>query len=1079
MNYDAFIPRLIRASAGSGKTHQLTNRYLQLLAEGIEPEAILATTFTRKAAGEILDRVLERLAKAAADSSEGRELARQIGPGPGASSDYVALLRRMLRGLHRVRIGTLDSFYIALARSFSFELGLPAGWSICEDVDDARMRSEALERLFSHQPDDVWRLLLLLTKGETNRSVHGELERVLQAHYDVFLDSEHSAWENLYVPQAGAETECLDAVNRLRAFDLSQCGDKRIPDARNNDLDKFETEDWMQFVKGGLAAKVLAGDTFYQRKPIPPEVVTLYQTLLQHARSKILRELWDQTRATWDLLERFHGELWTQKQTAGALRFGDVTQKLVQKIEGLYPDAVAYRLDGAVDHLLLDEFQDTSLAQWSVLRPIAEHLTRANSGARRSFFCVGDVKQAIYGWRGGLSEILDSLPCVLGKLESQPLHDSRRSAQPIIATVNQVFQHLDRFQPNDNVRDGIAAWSKRFEKHTTAKGDLPGYACLQTGPSQREDESLDDHRDAHCEFVANKVKELVGQARGRSIGVLCRKNDTLAAMIYQLRKNGVEASEEGGNPLDDSAAVEVMLSLFTLADHPGHSIAYFHLMNSPLKEELKKFGGPSDLSRELRRQLLVGRCSGPKEPYPPGYGPFTQRWAERIAPDCNRRDLSRLQQLVEMAYAFQPRSTLRADDFVTWVRQQRVPDPSGANVRVMTMHGAKGLQFDAVFLPELDAGLLGQEPSFVVRRDPQDLKIKLVCRYAAKEVQALLSDIDRAAFEHDRQQRVEESLSLLYVAMTRAIHAMYLYIPGKRVKEDRDAWYNLLLVTLAPQKRAVHNQTSNGEGSREPPRLLYQNGDANWFTQQMSEPSVWASQPRASIAFKPVDAERRRGMDHVAPSRKEGHARLKLDRLFQPSEGTGTAAGTLYHEWFASIKWLDDGQPTDEALRNVAEKLRATLPPETWRDLDRLVASFQQWLRTPEIHAVLCRPAYAGPQQTGFPAALRSIWTNGMALQDAQLELPFCIRDGTKFWDGRLDRVVWIGNGERTVAADVLDFKTDDIKPGNETALLERVEHYRPQLEAYRHVVTKLANLAPERVAARLVFTVAGKIVDV
>src|SRR5207248_352838 len=108
----------------------------------------------------------------------------------GAATDYVALLRRILRGLHRVRIGTLDSFYIALAASFSLELGLPAGWSICEELDDTRMRSEALEQLLEQQPEDIWNLLPLLSKGETRRSVYGQLHEVIQEHYDVFLDSE-------------------------------------------------------------------------------------------------------------------------------------------------------------------------------------------------------------------------------------------------------------------------------------------------------------------------------------------------------------------------------------------------------------------------------------------------------------------------------------------------------------------------------------------------------------------------------------------------------------------------------------------------------------------------------------------------------------------------------------------------------------------------------------------------------------------------------------------------------------------------------------------------------------------------
>src|SRR5258708_987621 len=112
MSDKLFTHTLIRASAGSGKTYQLTNRYLGLLAKGVEPDAILATTFTRKAAGEIFDRVLARLAEAASGITAAAMLAKEIGQKDLGPDSFTTLLRKMLRKLHRVRIGTLDSFYI-------------------------------------------------------------------------------------------------------------------------------------------------------------------------------------------------------------------------------------------------------------------------------------------------------------------------------------------------------------------------------------------------------------------------------------------------------------------------------------------------------------------------------------------------------------------------------------------------------------------------------------------------------------------------------------------------------------------------------------------------------------------------------------------------------------------------------------------------------------------------------------------------------------------------------------------------------------------------------------------------------
>jgi ATP-dependent helicase/nuclease subunit A len=1065
MSRDPFAHQEIHASAGSGKTHQLTNRYLLLLAEGVEPDAILATTFTRKAAGEILDRVLDRLAAAAGDAGKGRELVAQLEAPKDSPPDFAALLRWMVRSLHRVRIGTLDSFYLALAGSFSLELGLPAGWSICEQADDDALQRDALERLLDQQPEDIGNLLPLLSKGETKRSVQGELQEIIGAHYDVFRSSERSAWERLQAPEPVGAAQKTAALERLRGFDYSACGHKGFFKARDNDVANFEQEKWQDFVGGGLAAKVLAGETTYFKKQIPQDAQEFYETLLQHARSQILGRLAEQTRATWDLLDRFHRELWALKQATGALRFGDVTQALVEALQGqaLRAETLAFRLDGAIEHLLLDEFQDTSLPQWRALLPIAQRIVQAAAEPPRSFFCVGDDKQAIYGWRGGMAEIFQTLLHSLGPLKQVPLFESRRSAPPIIDGVNQVFGNLKQFQAGDKRQDGLDAWSKRFEQHTTFKKEIRGYVRLHTGPAQQDGQQVGDQRRRHCEYVATKIRDLVAQAPGHSVGVLCRKNDAVARMIYELRQLRVPASEEGGNPLTDSPAVELILSLFTLADHPGHSVAWFHLQNSALQRHLQACAEVQASS--VRRDLLTMGC-----------GLFVYTWAKLLAPACDMRDLSRLQQLMEMAYGYQSRSTLRADDFVAWVRGQRVLDPDAtAQVRVMTIHAAKGLEFDVVVLPELEAGVTGQTPTFVVGRDPNSLEVNFVCRYADDAVQKLLAPEERGAFEQDRRRRVEESLSLLYVAMTRAIHALHLFIPGPRDRNQKDAWYNLLRQTLAPEAAWTENA------------LLYEHGDANWFERSAAAAAVAVAPPPerpVRITFLPVQTERRRGLERVAPSSREDQAQVALKGQFHPSAGTGPAAGTLYHAWFALIDWLDGREFTDDELRKAAEKERvkltkeqAKLTAEVWRDLDGLMDRFRSYLQKPEVGAVLRRSAYASPEQPGFPAALKRFWTNSLAPQQVEMERRFLVRDGATFWNGSLDRVVWLGDGDRTVAADVIDYKTDDIAPGDEAALAARTEHYRPQLDAYRRVAARLAGLAEERVATRLVFTSPGRVV--
>lgn len=1041
MTQPAFKHLVIRASAGSGKTHQLTSRYIDLLARDHSPDTILATTFTRKAAGEILERVLSRLAQAADESRAVSPLSYQsTGERSTLSPNFSALLRSLLQNLHRARISTLDSFAISLAESFSLELGLPAGWSIGEEADEQALRREALERLLEGQPEFIGMLFPLLSKGEAKRSIQGALQEAIDTHYEIFRGSKRAAWECLDVPPAIDLAQRTRALEDLRNFTFFAGRDPRFAKARDKDLGTFLREDWAAFIKNGLALRALTGEPYY-KKPIPPEAQDLYQVLLQHARHAILDKLAKQTRATWLLLECFHAELAKLKQATGQLRFDDVTQALGEALgrQSLSAHSLAFRLDGAIEHLLLDEFQDTSLGQWRLLEPLARRITETAAEGARSFFCVGDVKQAIYGWRGGLARIFDTLPHSLGKLDELSLNQSRRSAQPIIDTVNHLFSKLSHCEAGDKHLPGIAAWSKRFVPHSTAKTELVGYACLHTGPAQTAEENTLAQRGRHCQYVAQKVRALVQEVPGASVGVLCRKNDTVARMIYELRQLEIDASEEGGIALTDSPAVAVMLSLFTLADHPEHSVAWFHLKNSPLKAHLQSAAESDALARELRRQLFTD-----------GYGKFTYEWAKRLVGACGRRDLSRLQQLVEMAYQFQERSTLRADDFVHWVRHQRQLDPSAATVRVMTVHAAKGLEFDSVVLPELDTSLAGQSPAFVVRHN-EKLQVEFVCRYVDHDLEQLLSADEQRAFKQDRQQRVEESLSLLYVALTRAVHALYLFIPGPRQNKESGRWYNLLQQTLAPDKPWAENA------------LLYEHGDPAWARHfkktAMTPPELDERKP---ITFSTVPTERRRGLEHIAPSRREGKAMVVLDRLFQPSEGTGLAAGTLYHAWFESIEWLDDGVPTENDLRAIAQRMRADLPPETWRDLDRLLANFRAWLEKPALRAILSRSAYADRK----------------SLQ-VERERPFLVREGTKFWNGTLDRIVWLGDGKQTAAADVIDYKTDDLPPGDEQALADRTEHYRPQLEAYRGAVARLAKLPAERITTRLVFAAVGRVVEV
>ena len=186
---------LIRASAGSGKTYQLSGHFLKQLFLGQRPETILATTFTRKAAGEILGRVLLRLALAAEDSRVTEDLRQSLGTSRVTQQSALQLLVEVTRDLHRMRVCTLDSFFQRVARSLTLELGLQPGWSIIDEHVDRELRQQAIDAVLSqHVSRDAQQLMQILARGRSKRSVRDLIDETVTQFYELFLLTDQAAW---------------------------------------------------------------------------------------------------------------------------------------------------------------------------------------------------------------------------------------------------------------------------------------------------------------------------------------------------------------------------------------------------------------------------------------------------------------------------------------------------------------------------------------------------------------------------------------------------------------------------------------------------------------------------------------------------------------------------------------------------------------------------------------------------------------------------------------------------------------------------------------------------------------------
>ncbi|MFP4145516.1 MAG: UvrD-helicase domain-containing protein [Phycisphaeraceae bacterium] len=1065
--------RITRASAGAGKTYQLTTRYLGLLALHARPEGILATTFTRKAAGEILGRVLSRLAGAAVDARARRQLAGDIGREfnvdlPLHEADCRAMLASLAESLHRLNISTIDSFFSRIASSFRYELDLPLEPQMVDESHPLarQLRQRAIEAMLADQDLPVLLEMLQRLHHDTAvRKVTQAMDELVRDLYEVYREApDRAVWTRLEPPAGLLSAPALaEAIEKLRAMEeqlpqtKSGSPNKTWAKAWRDALACCDGRDWENFLDTGLPKKLIAGEETFSRAAIEPAWQDVFQPLIDHARADQVARLARQAEAMHDLLERFDGHYARLRRDRSLLLYADVTHKLARHLPSLGDELlmeVYFRLDAQVAHLMLDEFQDTSLEQWRVLSPFAEEIASHADGSR-TFFCVGDTKQAIYGWRGGCVELFDEVEQTLcpDPEARQTLAKSWRSSPVVLGAVNDVFTNLPNCDCLAGDGEVVERWDAVFEPHAAQKQDLPGHARLITSPAAGDDPPVEDDEDEaapaspHERFVAEQVAQLVREAPGRTVGVLVSRNRVANRLLFEMHKLGLPVSGEGGNPVTDSPAVAAVLSAMTLADHPGHSAAAFHVANSPLGEILEMTGRGRDAARRVAREIRQALLDE-------GYAGLLARWARQLAPSCDKRNLTRLTQLVDLAEKYGPIADLRPSQFVEFVENERVEEPTPAAVRVMTIHGAKGLEFDAVVLPDLAQELdrsLARARVMVHRGDPTG-PVEAVYPFANRQQRELAPELDTAyaAMKADRRR---EDLCNLYVAMTRARHSLQMIVPPRELtKKGELKKLRLCFAAILREALNVTDEAAEGE------EVLYERGDPAWAS-QLDAPGE--AQPRqTSEADGPLRVrlarpgrEARRSWLAVSPSSLEGGGRVSAGSLLDLTEGEGRQRGTLLHEWMSRVGFTDelDALPEETDLLAMGRQI---LPGAADDELVEHLAHFQMVLARPGVRAALER--------------------NGA--DELWRERNFAVRDGGRLVRGAFDRVhVWGGSGKRT-RAKLIDFKSDRVSGAG---VARRAEHYRPQIQAYQRALATLLKLPAGQIEAELLFLETGEAVPV
>ncbi|MDA1177202.1 MAG: UvrD-helicase domain-containing protein [Planctomycetota bacterium] len=949
--------------------------------------------------------------------------------------------------LHQLRVSTMDSLFAQIVTASAWELRLPAGWRLAEEFEAHRLRDASIMDVLSGEATkDISRILQLIRRGDSSQFVHRDLRKTVSELHSAFRQGDPECWTFVQPQRTLSPTEKLEFVQRLRSVPLSNS--VKLNSAREKDCQRFENEEWTEFVKFGISAKVVAGESKYSRIDIPAELIEAYLPLIKHVRSAVLTEIATQTAATFELMQKYDTAFRRQQRMSRIYRFEDIVDILKTVRES--PDSLiqGFQLEYSIDHLLLDEFQDTSLDQWDILLPLAERIVAGPSVQRpgklaSSLFCVGDVKQSIYGWRGGEPQILANLSRQLPLIRVTELNQSRRSSPVIIATVNRLFtgmrQHADLEQYEEPVRE----WCDSFPVHGTAISDSPGYAELRTGGDGSGDAST-------LPVAAELVAAYVNRGIHRSIAVLVRNNSGVTHMADELRRLGISVSEEGGTTLYDAPGVTLLLSFFRWLDHPDDGPSRFHLSNSVLAGNLRLNEGTIAfaVASGYRRRLLEE-----------GYGAVVLELARLLAPQFTAQERLRLQQLVGLAFSYEPHATLRPRDFLRFVEAQRVAESVVASVRVMTIHQSKGLEFDAVVLPQLHEKLARASDPCIVGRDESTGPVRRISVSRSRELSPLLPVPLQRDYAMQLRQETQEALCTLYVATTRARHALHLVVPPaasaeKQLSKTIGGLVRASLVGATP----IHQWNE----------IVWSDGDARWYESGMlppiAEPAVTVRLPRTINFAKEVA----RPHVWVRPSEMTGHTRsLGRDRL-RGKSSEAAQLGTLLHAWFERIDWLEDGIPGPEVWYEISTALG--YPSDV---VERAKSQSQDLLVNPSVANLFRRSTYEHAPDA-LPDQVLANSTKAAWEVELWREQRFAVRDDNRFISGIIDRVVVTCGTDGPVAAEVIDFKSDAIE--NEQQLVQKETRYRSQMDAYRFAVQRLCGLRSDQVTTKLLFLSCGKV---
>jgi len=1090
---DAADPRLsawVSAHAGTGKTYTLANRVARLLLDGAAPPRILCLTYTKAAAAEMAGRLFKQLGEwAMLDDAALAQSLEKIGAGSRdieGLRDARRLFALALETPGGLKIQTIHSFCQYILARFPVEAGVPPSFDVLDEqtanelIAEARNRileragegeeklAEAAAYLATHAGEDKLNNILASVLGGDRRKFERFIERldgeadaivpaVARAHGVEPGESYETVEAQFCAGMKAAEAEFREIAAWLAS---GKTTDGKLAQALAQALESGSYDDFRKvfFTTGGtpranLATKglIAANGELYLR--LQDAAIRFYE-VEQRCRAARAAAL---AIAALTLAQTAHVEYTRAKRMRGVLDYDDLIAETLRLLERREAAGwVLYKLDGGLDHILIDEAQDTSPQQWRIVRQLAGEFfagqgTDRRDGRTRTLFVVGDEKQSIFSFQGADPTQFEINRAYFRRqavenFVSVGLARSRRSAQEILEFVDAVFA-------NEKVREGVSSGEIT---HEAAREHAVGKVVFWPTIKPVEEPERDPWQapvDIEPEWspvaqlaakVADNIRKwtdgssyLPGHAepiRPGDIMVLMPRREPFGReLIRQLKLRSVPVAGADRIRLLEQIAVMDLMALGRFVLLPEDDLSLAALLRSPLigfseeelyllavdregtlwgaletrREETPAFSFAYELLAEARSRADF---TPPFEFYAHALGPRggRKRLLARLGAEAN----DAVDEFLTLALSYEHLNTPSLQGFLHWLdagdAEIRRDMERGRNeVRVMTVHGAKGLEADIVILPDTTT-------------IPQGAARHAALLYHDDEVFFPMAETDapecvRSAKARAHDDAMREHRRLLYVALTRARDELHICgFEGKKGVRP-GSWYDLMRpvaeargIVIGEDEEIAHESKPTG------------NAEQISITAAVELPE-WACKPVKQELARPRLIRPSDAADGAEPLRVLPRGAERFDR------------GLIVHALLARLPDVPTADRLDAALRYLSAR---GLDGE---ESGKLIA---------ETFAVLDHPDFAAAFAPGSRAEIAIVADLPELGPEARVS-------------GRLDRLAVT---DEAVLA--IDFKTNRPVP-SEAAEVARL--YLGQMALYRAALGKV--FLGRRIDCALVWT--------